>query len=84
MTIRDIAETFAKLEKSSVSKWDKQIRLVAKTQKEMLHEDLPFFMSITLPDGQWWAKVYQYRNARDGWCYTIPETREQEKRMLGI
>ncbi len=84
MTIHEIAEIFSKLEKTSVRKWEKQIRLVAKTQKEMLHEDLPFFMQINLPDGQWWAKVHQYRAKADGWTYYIPETREQESAMLGL
>ena len=35
-------------------------------------------MEIALPDGRWFFTVNHYAASRDGFDYTIPETREQE------
>lgn len=41
-----------------------------------------YFMHGTLPDGEWLIEVLQYRDARDGYDYYLPDTREEEARLI--
>lgn len=39
-------------------------------------------INLTLPDGNWYCMVSRWGSYRVGWDYDIPDTREQETRML--
>ena len=39
---------------------------------------------IALPDGWWHFTITKYGNRPDEWGYYIPETREQEKKIIDI
>lgn len=39
-------------------------------------------LEITLPDGSWFFQVVRYNDKPDGFDYDIPDTREQEQRLL--
>lgn len=41
-------------------------------------------MQIALPDGWWFFTVNHYNESRDGFDWTIPETREQEAKVLSL
>jgi len=39
-------------------------------------------MEIMLPDGSWFFQIVRYNDRPDGFDYIIPDTRDQEKRLL--
>ena len=41
-----------------------------------------YVMQIALPDGWWYCKITKYGNKADEYDYYIPETREQERRLI--
>lgn len=43
-----------------------------------------YIMHISLPDGNWLLFIRRYSEKSDGFCYDIPEDREQEMKMLSM
>lgn len=41
-------------------------------------------LQIALPDGWWFFTINHYNESRDGFDWTIPETREQEAKVLSL
>lgn len=41
-------------------------------------------MEISLPDGRWFFTVNHYNDKPDGFDYTVPESREQERRIKSL
>lgn len=39
-------------------------------------------MQIALPDGWWYFDIWRYNNSADGYTYRIPETRQEERRVI--
>jgi hypothetical protein len=39
-------------------------------------------MEISLPDGRWFFSIEHYNDKPDGFDYTIPDSREQESKLL--
>ena len=43
-----------------------------------------YVMEIALPDGRWFFTVNRFANTADGFDYTIPDTREDEAKILAL
>ena len=41
-------------------------------------------MEISLPDGRWLFSITRFSQLSDGFGYVIPETREQEARLISL
>lgn len=46
---------------------------------ELISKEL--YLEISLADGDWLMKIFQYRDSNDGWDYYIPNTKEEEKKL---
>ena len=51
---------------------------------DRVRPDNKWFMTISLPDGEWMFYVYRYNNTPDGYDYYIPDTREQEAKLKAM
>lgn len=52
--------------------------------RNMLRTSNTVVMEIALPDGRWFFKVDRYSDTADGYDYIIPDTREQEGRIIAL
>lgn len=93
MTITDIADQLVRLAKNKMFgiesgnlEWRKFSKTSLATHLK-LHSpalDKDYIMHISLPDGNWLLFIQRYSEKSDGFCYDIPEDREQEMKMLSM
>lgn len=93
MTIADIAEQLCYLAENNMFGIESDSLEWRKFSKSGLSAHLrlhrpavnnDYIMHISLPDGNWLLFIRRYSEKSDGFCYDIPEDREQEMKMLSM
>ena len=93
MTITDIADQLVRLAENKMFGIESDIVEWKKLSKASLSAHLrlhrpavnnDYIMHISLPDGNWLLFIRRYSEKSDGFCYDIPEDREQEMKMLSM
>lgn len=87
MTIRDISSQLTSLSADNKFNGIKRSKtslenFIATMFKSPLAGGNKLVMTISLPDGEWFFYIVQY--APGEFDYYIPDTREQEKRVIAI
>ena len=89
MTIHDVSSQLVSLAvdnklngiKFSVKSLEQHLRMTFRPEVH-LHGGNKYVMEISLPDGGWYIYIIEY--APGEYDYYIPDTREQEKRVIAI
>lgn len=93
MTITEIADQLVRLAENKMFGIESDIVEWKKLSKASLSAHLrlhrpavnkDYIMHISLPDGNWLLFIRRYSEKSDGFCYDIPEDREQEMKMLSM